>query len=313
MPVETMDYMFQLFDFAWIPFSKVLESAFLSAVFGSLAGAYFGARAAQDLAANKQDKDELVKHIKASNYAINLCSSIVEFFANLKQQNITKMVNHQTQLKQTYDAFQAGIRDGSIAKGSELHLELNMGVLSVYEPPVEVLRKQLVERIQVRSARPMRLQIAMEQSAQGLANFIRQRNAWNMEYRERPFPIKELPNKLFGLPYPSGNIDMTYPSCLEAIETHCDDALFLSHLLSLDLQTHARLLRAEYIKRFGQPAPSMQTSTYATLIANKVIPPDGSYKDWFTNFSEEPAYRSRSQRAFDWVKRKLSTPQTAPK
>lgn len=302
---EITDYLFRAFDLVWLPLAPFFESAFWISLVGALGGAYFGAKAAQDLAARKQDKDELTKHINATNYAIILCSSVLEFYIGLKRQHVMRMVEHQKMLRTTFDTYHAGLRDGSIAKGGELALPLDMEVLTIFTPPLSVLRTQLVEKVQVTRSRVIRLHMAMEQSAQSLAEFFSMRNQWINDYRRAPFPDNELPNRLFGIPYKSGNIDASYPSCLDGIAAHCDDAIFFGHLLCIDLQEHAKELRQQYIKGYGLPAPRMQTVAFEKSIEEGVIPDKARYESWFTNFETFPPYRTKSQRVVDWFKHKL--------
>jgi hypothetical protein len=298
---EITDYIFWAFDLVWLPLAPLFESAFLSSVVGALGGAYFGARAAQELAARKQDKDELKKHIRATSYAITLATALVGFFVGTKKQQVMGITQRYKELHDSYNNFMAGKADGSIPANTQLHLQLDMSVLSTASAPVEVLRTQLVEKIQVRRSRPIRLQLAMEQSAEGLNEFIHKRNQWIENFRANPVQGNQLPAKLFGISV-DGVTDMTYPACIQAIKEHCDDAVFFSHLLCCDLQAHGKELRDEYIRRYGKPAPSTTTVSFADVIAEDLIPPDSQYQSWFTGFIEAPMHQNKYQRVYDWIK-----------
>jgi hypothetical protein len=196
---EITDYMFRAFDLVWLPLAPFWESAFWISLVGSLGGAYFGAKAAQDLAARKQDKDELTKHIKATNHAVILSSALFELFVGTKRQQVIVMLERHKHLKDTYDNYMAGLANGSIAPGGQLTLPVDMTALSIVTAPVEVLRTLLVEKLQIRRARPIRLQMAMEQSAEGLTQFMAKRNDWISHYQVKPIPANYLPAKLFGV------------------------------------------------------------------------------------------------------------------
>lgn len=298
---EISEYLFRAYDLAWVPVNKMLDSAFLSAVFGSLAGAYFGARAAQALAARKQDKDELTKHIKATGYAVTLATSVLDFFVGTKKQQVLGITQRYKAMKSAYEDYQKGVANGSIPAGTIVRLQVDMTISSIVNAPVEVLRTQLVEKMQLRRSRPIRLQMALEQSAQGLTEFLHKRNAWVSNYETKRIAPKDLAAKLFGIPV-DGVTDMTFPTCIQGLEEHCNDAVFFAHLLCQDIQQHARELRDEYVKKYGSPAPGTPTITYEELIAEGLIPPDSEYETWFTGFKDAPPYRNRYQRVWDWIK-----------
>jgi hypothetical protein len=95
---------------------------------------------------------------------------------------------------------------------------------------------------------------------------------------------------------------MIYSSTIKGIEDHCNDTVFFSHRLCLDLQEHAKELQDQYRKQFGMPVPGSPTIDYKELIELGLIPPDSEYENWFTGFQDGAVYRNRYQRVWDWIK-----------
>jgi hypothetical protein len=260
MYAEFMEYLYQGQEIAGSQFDKILNSAFLSAVFGSLAGAYFGAAAAQKLAARKQDKDALLKHINSTNSAIVLSSTTLDLFLVMKKEQIYGMIQHHKQMQQMCEQAIAIARRGQPMP--EVLFEMNLQTTALIDSPVLTLRTHIFENLQVTRPRILRLQLGLEHAVQGFHYAQTKLNEWIANYSKAPPPAHQLPHILFGYPYEDGGSDNTYPTMLEAIQNYSNDSIFYAHLLTLDLQRHGKELQHQYVKRFGLPTPGVQAEVH---------------------------------------------------
>ncbi len=261
---------------------SMLKDFFIAAI-GSLAGAWGGAWAIQRIAERAKTKEHLLKQIRLSNAAIELAQGIFSVYANLKLQHVREM-------KQVYDTQRALVheveedyRKGKIPPGTPRPAltvpALTLDMLRVRPQPLERI---VIEELDVKG-RPRPAMAELIRSIETLNRSIEARNEL-IDRLKQPGMEQQAIALIFGLPLPSGGVDMTFGSVVEAIYTQTDDCIHFSRLICDDLHAYATRVREEYKSRFRAPYPSVHKVVYELVEQQGLIPPRDRYVSWDEGF-----------------------------
>lgn len=242
-----------------------LNSVFITAIVGSMAGAGAGAYGAQWIVARGRQREELLTEIRNTNATIMIAVGLCNSFLGIKRQNVKP-------LKDLYDAQKAAYHDHA-------KTDFVADLRSLYLPPfpLEILRQQAFDKLSL-SGRPLLLINALGETIHGLNTSINARNDLIASYKQNSTFSTEL---YFGLRQDSVRvINQEYPASIEMIYRHTDDGIFFSHLLSTDLFAHGKQLANRFKTIVGQGAPDILNKPDFTEVSD-LMPTIDNYVNWF--------------------------------
>lgn len=292
----------------WTLVSTIDINAIIKDFLIAAAGAIGGAYGAQIIAEKAKSKEELVKEIRNTNASLALTFSICNSLFSLKGQHVQRM-------RETHAEQRAGFLD-HIARRQrgenvpEFRFLADWQALSLPYLPVEILQKQLFEKLSVRG-RALNLITSLTQSLGTLQETFEKRNELIRSYQARNLSQQDLPILYFGLPYNGGHVNNEYPSTLDILFSVTNDSIFFSHLLGKDLIKHGRRLVRRFEIKYGKDAPRIDKADFSIAIARGLMPPSDDYRDWLTMFMVKPRppksfwVRTRNRWHF-WRKRGLA-------
>lgn len=274
---------------------KFLNSQFFMAVLTGLGGAYFGARAAQEIAEREKRREELLKEIRHTNAAINVAGAICNSLLALKKQHIASLKKKFDEGKAAIEAFEARIAAGNRPSGPFTFVA-DLQTLSLQRLPIAILQNQIFEKLSV-VGRPLTLATTLAETAVNLSQSMERRNSL-IELYKAQFMANgaTVPAALyFGLPI-NGQVNEDYPATVKHIHALTDDVIFFSHLLCEDLGGHGNDLVARFKKMFPRDAQPIVTKWDFSAHAN-LFPDPKLFHNWTTNFlrvtSAVPSFLSR--------------------
>ncbi|MDD2135656.1 hypothetical protein [Pseudomonas kurunegalensis] len=260
---------------SWLPRLSELESlgnsSFFTTVFGALAGAYFGAWAAQKIAKRSKRADELIKEIRSCNLGISLAIYTFEIARSLHDAVDPLRTNYQRAFKAHLDAQEKGER----LTNPRYELE----GWSIVRPPVDALRKILYEDITA-STNALRAMPSLDHAVDSAITAVNTRNALLEDFRHRRFPESfGLYEMYFGMVV-KGEMHRDYPDTISHLGDASDEMLFFSEVLCKELHQHACSLREEHRAYSKDPVVIRmlklgdKSEAYQVIIREK-------YSSWF--------------------------------
>ena len=255
--------------------------------FTACAGAYAGAYGAQVIAERSKSKDELMKEIRNTNAALAVSFTIYNTLLSMK-------IQHVKALKETHDAQKAAILEHAKLRKLEkipanigLEYKTDFQTLSLPHLPVEILQKQLFEKLSLKG-RALNLTTTLAQTISSLDLSLEKRNRLIEMYKSSDLSQDALRTLYFGFPYGEGHVNQDYPAAVNAIYSQTDDGIFFSQLLCKDLVKHGEQLIKQFNRKFRKGAPDVDKPDFSKAIGSKLMPPDEAYSDWLTMFVEKP-------------------------
>lgn len=254
------------------------NSSFFTTVIGALAGAFFGAWAAQRNAENSKLRDELLREIQASNRGIMLGHSIVNVALSMKNQHIAT-------LKKSYDDDLARLKEYQIKTAPKVALTVSPVLMRL--PGINstdaALQKLIVDQS---SEKAFRAIMALSEAIGNFNDTIAVRNGILDNVKNgsipRDFKFEDI---YFGLPV-NGNINNEYGDTIKGIYNYNNDIIFYSIKLCEYLQTHAESIAKEYKKRFRKKIKIYSTDLVAAKSAG-LLPNEEDYESWLSGYIEE--------------------------
>ncbi|WP_146030167.1 hypothetical protein [Methylocella silvestris] len=262
----------------WQTLKDFFNSNFITAVCGSLAGAYFGATAAQKIAENSKTKDDLAKEIRVTNTSIMLSVNICESVIGLKRQHF-KVLKHQ------YDEERGRVlMEQQETNRTLIECSANLSSLPCLLLPFTVLRPLIFEQLTLHG-RPIAMLNGLEQSADSLNVSLANRNSLIEKFKSDP-PVDPLfVAKYFGIPMQNRTYN-EYFDIMNSIEGQIDDSIFFGMQLYNALNEHGNTLKTRFEKSFGKSHFNIISADFSHLVSEGVIPNDDNYRQWFDNFGK---------------------------
>ncbi|WP_411885739.1 hypothetical protein [Polaromonas sp. YR568] len=271
----------------WEDIKAFANSNFTTALLGSMAGAYFGAHAAQTIAERSKARDELLKEIRATNAAImqsfGICNTLLAFKGQ-----------HAKRLKDDFDAnlgrvqeHERQLRAGELPPDARLKLVFDLMFLQPLDLPADTLQKHASEKITL-NGRPSSLVAAVATACNSLRFSTEQRNQILAGYRQTNAEADpDFANRYLGLEITPRRVDRVYADTLKAIYDQTDDGIFFSHLLCSDLAVHGESLLVMYRKKGGTDAPNINKVDFEIAHTRGLMPNADNYPDWTTAFPQK--------------------------
>jgi hypothetical protein len=280
-------------------------AATISALIGSLAGAWGGALAAERIAAKRRVREQLLLEINQTNAAIELSHMICSAHLNLKEQHVREAWEDYQAKRRRVHAHHEGLRNGEIAPGTVLDIgQLDLRTLDVVRAKIEPLQGLVLGGLSLKG-RPRPLVAILGQTMESLNNSIVSRNQMILAMRASNASLNERVAFYFALPR-EGFLDETFAGTMEAVHKQTDDCIYFSWRLCEDLTRHGKRVRAQFLKRqLKGPVPRIQTVLWKDVEAKGLLPAVVIYKSWEEGFLERvPETDGRRLRKWWYVARK---------
>jgi hypothetical protein len=284
------DELLSLLKAHWPDAKAFFNSVFVTAILGSLAGAFGGAVAAQLIADKTRNKDELLKEIRATNAATIIAFGVCNSTLLAKKQHIVA-------LRETFNQHRVAARAAIIAQqaggGEVFEFHGDFRTFDTLSLPLPILQTQVFEKLSVQG-RAILLLTTLCQSVIGLNEIISRRNQLIETFKARSPSSSgsELLALYFGFPF-QGRTDQQYSDSIEGIYKQADDAIWFSAKLCSDLSAHGDALSAAFKKKFGKGAPRIHKPDFVKANEENLMPSDADYVDWLSMFTKRTVPISR--------------------
>jgi hypothetical protein len=263
-----------------VPFA---ESNFITALVGSLSGAFGGAWAAQRIAERTNLRQELVKEIRNTNAASSMLYGIANAHLGLKSQHIKSLHDKFREEETNLDLFLKAKEAGTVPPQQVFQFNADLQTLKPQLSPTEQIQRLMFDEISITGAVLVVLPILMA-TMQSLNETLLDRNRLVEEWKANQ--PRDFPRVYFGLEQ-DGIIDQRYRMLVEAIYNHTDDVIAFSTMIGDALYTHAIAQRQKLRGRFridGQAITKIDFSRFKDF-----IPPAKEYENFAAMFEATQA------------------------
>jgi gas vesicle protein len=270
----------------WTIARPLLDSNFVSAAIGSLAGAVGGAWAAQRIAEQAKRRDDILREIRNTNAAMALTVSITNTFLGIKRQHVKKLYD---EFNETKSRVEKAIRENQgRSQPAVIEFRANLETLPATVTPIEQLQNALFEKVALEPG-PLMLVPILSNSISAFNVALGARNQLISQWKGR-LSEPDLVPLYFGFKH-KGNVDQTYPSIVDAIYTYNNDSIAFSRMLARLLNEHGNRKKAEFRKRFRGTPPNV--SNFDLSKGEDVLPDEKDYADWEWVFEKKQAPPAR--------------------
>lgn len=267
--------------------SAVANSAFTTSLLGALAGAAFGAWAAQRIAERGKLREELLREIRNTNAATVLAFNICNSLFQLKRQYVHELKTNYEEQKKKAQEFHSQLVLGKVPENTMFQFQADLQIFQIPSLPVSLLEEIAFQRLSV-AGRALMLLPTLKQAIEGLQSSVMKRNALIENYRDLEGSQK-FAALYFGQPYATGHLDLEYPGTIEVIHDNTDYGIFFSKLLCSDLGEHGMDLLARFKKQFKREAPPIVTTINFSMMEETGLVPDAKkFPDWMNFGKEKP-------------------------
>ncbi len=271
----------------WQDAKDFLNSVFFTAIAGSLAGAFFGAYAAQKVAETSKRRDELLKEMRITNAAIMVSFGICNTLLSAKKQHIRALKENFDTQSASLQAFMENNARGADDGNAIFEHRADFQTLPIIQLPTDILQKQVFESLSL-GGRPLSLTTTLGQAVDGLNTAIENRNEFIANHYANRTPDNETFALYFGLPFNGRRVNKVYPDMIQSIYAQADDSIFFSQLLCKDLEEHGNQIAAQFKKRFGKGAPKIARPIFTNAEQEGLMPESENYSDWANMFVKTP-------------------------
>lgn len=264
-------------------FAGLLNSSFSTALVGSLAGAYFGAKAAQLAAERSRDAEQLIGQMRATNAALTTSLTVCTRLLAFKRQHVKPMSEQfKKSLQEIHDHKAA--RDAGQPVPPIHHFVADLRTINPPHLPVERLERLVYDKLSV-PPRPLTLTTALADVQKTVQILAAQRTNLIGNFKEMTLANSPLVVPLyFGLPYGGGAKNTEFPDLLNGLVRQTDDGIYFSKLLCDDLAAYGATITKQYSKKHkGVPLKIVQISLDDPRNVG-LLPNAADYVDWDNAF-----------------------------
>lgn len=271
-------------ELTWANFKSIWNSAFITSVAGALAGAFFGARAAQQIAERSKTRDLQLSQLRQTHSALMTSFVICNAALGFKTQHLKSLYATFTSARAEFEVFIARMDAGQIQPDEVFPMRADLVTLQVPPMPVGSLFTQVNERLSV-SRRPLALTAAITGAVESLVAAVKRRDEIVQKFRDADVgPRSHIdPFVYFGVPR-NGREDRVYADTMESISRLCDDTIYFSALLCDDLVAHGNSILSLADRVVKEEIPSVGTVDFSESRAKGDIPTDAGYASWLAAF-----------------------------
>jgi hypothetical protein len=255
-------------------------SDLLSALLGSLAGAYFGAASANKLAERGKLRGDLLKEIRNTSAAAILVYGIANRHLGAKAQFIKQLHDNFFEQREHLVQFLAAKEAGTVPPQQRFEYNEEYHDLKIFHAPIEQIERLVFEQVTLPGAIFLATQTllgalqALNQCIEDRAKLIAQREVERKAGNQNPFSY-------FGL-REGDTVDQRYMHCTTNIYEQNDDVIAYGIAVAEKLHTHALEKREEFEKEFGMKGPVISKLDFEHH--KEFLPDPQKYKDAFKMF-----------------------------
>ncbi len=245
--------MFQTFDWHAIAshIKIVAGSNFITALVGSLAGAFGGAWAAQRIAERSRRRDDLLKEMRGANAASAMLYGVATAHLGLKRQFVQPLRDVYLETRGRFELFERARLAGTLPPGQKWMEVMDMQAIIPLRSPTDQIQRLVFEELSLSASELFVLPVLLA-ALKSLGALINERNLLVAEWKETRPP--NLHHAYFGIPL-NKVADERYKTGLEGIYAQTNDVIAFSAMLGEALYEHAKAQKALLKKRFRTPSP----------------------------------------------------------
>ncbi|MBN9291280.1 MAG: hypothetical protein J0H36_09245 [Hyphomicrobium denitrificans] len=271
-------------DSWWSKFVALVNSNFMAALAGALAGAIVADR----IATRKARGTKLLDELRSTNSAIALSGLISNQALVMKGQHVLDLHRdfalEEVRFEEARQRQQAGE-----ALGPEVFvLQANLVELPELYVPIDTLATLVPHKVSA-GARAIGLLMAVQNALRDLNLAIQRRNQLCGQFRAIP-PEARVALYL-GLPMADGR-DETYPQTISHIYDTNNNLAFFAARLADDLQQYGKKLAHRYANEFHTVAPHVNEMNFDTPRGRELMHPEAAYSDFLSMFQQVEVKKS---------------------
>lgn len=257
------------------------NTTFFAATFGAMAGAYFGAWAAQRIARSNQQSEQFLDQIRATNTAISLSYGVFNRFLSFKDQIIRPIVKDFENVAKLHDEYKVRRELGEDAR---FEGEASMLHIKIPSVPTEYISEIVFGKITA----PTRTVVMLSEMAEALADMhrmVEMRDSIILKYEQNQYLTDQQRMELYlGLVDEHGNSDDRFPNAIYGISDLTDHCIYYSYSICEDLRKYG----VELAKQVGKKAPSIvQIILSEELVERNLMPDMEQYQGWNDSFATD--------------------------
>jgi hypothetical protein len=287
-------------------FKALSNSNFITAVVGSLAGAFGGAWAAQRIAERSKLREELVKEIRNTNAAASMLHGIANAHLGLKKQLVKPMYDAYSEEQSRHSQFLRAKNAGTVPPQQKFDVNLDLQTIKPLYSPTEAIQKLIFNEISLTGAAPFVAQVLFA-AIQSLAELLSDRNRLVEDWKANPPP--DLVTSYLGLSR-EGMVDHRYKTSIEGMYAQTDNIIAFSIMVGDALFEHAKAKRDTLRKQFHIEGPSLAKWGFSRF--NDFLPPPEEFTNFANMFDAEkrpPVVKLRLHQRL-WQKLKVTARQS---
>lgn len=255
-----------------------LNSGFISAALGGLAGAVGGAWAAQTIAERSKERDELLRQLHVTNAAVMTGFAICNTMITLKKQYVASLFAEFNKGKEAFIAHDAKLKESKGIGVEPIELALDLRTVQMPAVPFDVLRTQVYERLSV-SSWVLLLTAQLGGAVTSLGASIDARNRLTTTFRGADGGKRPTWLFYFGLPF-DGGLSTEFSDVITAIHRCTDDAIYFSSQLCEALSEQGKATRQRLMDKHGFRADKATAADFGKAAAQGLMPDEKEYEEF---------------------------------
>ncbi|MGC8773646.1 MAG: hypothetical protein ACP5R6_00020 [Chlorobaculum sp.] len=275
--------------FKWKNIEFFLNTAFVSSLVASLAGAFSGALAAHSIAKWEKYRDENLKEVRDVNIAISICAGILNSLLVFKGDLIKPLSEKYVAKREEFIRVleECGVDNDKEKK--QIRFEID------YVHPVTVVISQvqdiIVDRINI-GGRDVLLVFALGEVIEALSHTVLMHNELVDKIKNNDLP-KGVSREFFyfGVRNENSVQHNEYRDVINNLLVHVDFALFAVNLICRDLYGYAVGLPRKNKFLRGKMPKIIRVDPDGSRYGN-LIPKDDEYKSWFEIYDNSDGHQN---------------------
>jgi hypothetical protein len=260
-----------------------LNSSFAIALLASMAGAYFGATAAQKVILRSKKEQDLESELRNINSAIMCSFTICNMGLTIKKQLVKPLYDKYILEQGNFNDFEARRKAGKLGENEVFHYEADLQDFDAPPFPLESLNNTLFNKVSVNS-RALSAAAFLEASYSGLKSMLDKRRGLIEMFKNNAFASEEFSYYYFGLKMESGNTQKEYSDAVNAIMSYTDDVIFFSKVISEDVEEYGKSLKER--EKLISSDFSIRHADFSLPEEQGLMPVQESYSPWLEGFKD---------------------------
>ncbi|MER9014518.1 hypothetical protein [Mesorhizobium sp. M0898] len=271
---------------------------------------FAGAWGAQVSILRREQKREKLASVRAFNEALALSFAIGNNFMSLKSQHLMGMLER---FRETEKNVQAHLQRILASKPSDkfepIACAMELHTLPISKVPIERLETVVFEKITV-DTKTLNLVIEIHKAIDALNTSIRTRNELIQKWLGEGPTVNDSVRTIryLGIHTDKG-ADETYKQTLFAIEKYCDDCIYFTTRLDVELNKRGNKMR-RYRFPFFNPLPQIAEADFSSERAQRLMPDAKEYEDWESGFVKPPTFRDKLTKLVRRKNKKITPPKS---